>query len=261
MSHERREDWDVDILGVRVSAFNMEMALQRLENLVARPTSSYVCVTGVHGIIEAQTDEALREIHNNSAMVTPDGMPTVWSGKWAGAHWMERVYGPDLLLAACEYGLSRGWRHFFYGGASGVAKQLSDSLKERFPSIDIVGSHTPPFRHFDAEFIQLEVLALRELDPDIVWIGLSTPKQERLAAMMSALWHGPVFVGVGAAFDFHSGHKKQAPPILRKCGLEWLFRVASEPRRLGPRYAKILPRFALWNLMRPPRLLPTRRFK
>ena len=249
------EDWDVDILGVRVSAINMDMALKRLEQLVADPHSSYVCITGVHGIIESQSDEALREIHNNAAMVTPDGMPTVWSGKRAGAKWMERVYGPDLLLAACQYGLSREWRHFFYGGAPGVAGKLTDSLRERFPTIDIVGNRTPPFRLFDEAFVQEEVDIVKHTSPDIVWIGLSTPKQEKLAVMLASSWRGPVFIGVGAAFDFHSESKPQAPKYLQRLGLEWLFRVSQEPRRLGPRYASTIPRFLVSTLSNKPQLV------
>lgn len=255
MKRRPDQDWDVDILGVRVSAVNMGMALQRLDGLVNDASSSYVCVTGAHGIIESQDDEVLREIHNNAAMVTPDGMPTVWSGRWAGAHWMERVYGPDLLLAACEYGLSRGWRHFFYGGAPGVAERLAETLQQRFPSIDIVGSRTPPFRHFDEAYVRNEVGDLRRLSPDIVWIGLSTPKQEYLAAMLATHWCGPVFIGVGAAFDFHSGVKTQAPKFLQGLGLEWLFRLSQEPQRLGSRYARIIPRFLVGTTRHKPQVV------
>ena len=255
MKPQPDRDWDVDILGVRVSAVTMEMALNRLERLVTTPSSSYVCVRDAHGIIQSQGNEALRLIHNNAAMVTPDGMPIVWSGKWAGAHWMRRVYGPDLLLAACEYGLPRGWRHFLYGGGPGVAERLTASLRKRFPGIDIIGNRTPPFRQFDEGFVLEEVSNLKQMLPDIVWIGLSTPKQEKLASMLAALWHGPVFIGVGAAFDFHAGTKKQAPKLLQRSGLEWLFRLMQEPRRLGPRYASVIPRFFLQTARNKPRIV------
>lgn len=254
MSHEAANNWDVDILGIRVSAVNMEMALRRLEGLVDRSTSSYVCVTGVHGIIESQNDADLRAVHNNAAMVTPDGMPTVWCGKWAGAQWMERVYGPDLLLAACEYGLSRGWRHFFYGGSPGVAERLTESLRDRFPNIQIVGHRTPPFRQFDETFVEEETRHLHMTNPDIVWIGLSTPKQEKVAALMASLWTGPVFISVGAAFDFHAGLVRQCPRRFRHLGLEWLFRLVQEPRRLGPRYGRVIPRFLATLATQPPQL-------
>lgn len=255
MKCDDRFGWDVDILGVRVSAINMQEALSRLDRLVVAPDSSYVCVTGVHGIIESQTDQTLLEIHNEAAMVTPDGMPTVWSGWVAGARWMERVYGPDLLLAACDYGVARGWRHFLYGGGDGVAERLAGSLKERVPTVDIVGTRTPPFRDFDDDFVREEVADLQRIEADIVWIGLSTPKQEILASKMSDHWQGPVFIGVGAAFDFHSGTKAQAPKAMQKMGLEWLFRLAQEPQRLGPRYARMIPSFLARSVVRPPRLL------
>ena len=258
MTPQPEKEWDVDILGVRVSAVNMDMALQRLRRLVNDSSSSYVCITGVHGIIESQKDEALRRIHNEAAMVTPDGMPTVWSGKWAGARWIERVYGPDLLLAACEFGLDLNWKHFFYGGAPGVAERLADSLQERFPGIRITGFRTPPFRHFDETFVREEIGILQTTPPDIVWIGLSTPKQERLAARMASLWRSPVFIGVGAAFDFHSNTKVQAPQSLQRVGLEWLFRLSQEPRRLGPRYVTTIPQFLVGSLTQRPGLVPRR---
>lgn len=246
--------WDVDILGVRVSAVNMAMALQRLSNLVEEGTSNYVCVTGVHGVIESQGNAELLNIHNNASLVTPDGMPTVWSGKWAGAHWMSRVYGPDLLLAVCENGLQRGWCHYFYGGSPGVAETLAARLVARFPGLQVAGWESPPFRSLDDSDLEAVAQRLRPLEPDFVWIGLSTPKQEQVASQLSHIWPGPIFIGVGAAFDFHAGLKRQAPPVVQRLGLEWLFRMVTEPRRLARRYLSMVPRFLVAIVRRPPSL-------
>lgn len=255
MDPNSTDDWDVDILGVRVSAVNMDMALTRINNLVSKPGSSYVCVTGVHGIISSLDDQTTLQIHNDADMVTPDGMPTVWSGKQAGASWMSRVYGPDLLLAVCQQGLAKGWRHYFYGGGPDVANVLSASLRERFPSIKIVGYEEPPMSDFPPEEVAAVADRLKKSDVDIVWVGLSTPKQERVCASLAKVWPGPVFIGVGAAFDFHSGRMRQAPKRMQRLGLEWLFRLLTEPRRLWSRYFRIVPLFS-WRILRnPPQLV------
>jgi len=140
-----------NILGVGISAINMEMALQTMEQWIMRREPHYVCVSGVHGVMESQRDETLRRIHNAAGLVTPDGMPMVWLSHLMGSRHVERVYGPDLMLAACAYAVPRKWRHFFYGGGFGVAEKLTSRLQARFPELAIVGSYTPPFRPLTAE--------------------------------------------------------------------------------------------------------------
>jgi N-acetylglucosaminyldiphosphoundecaprenol N-acetyl-beta-D-mannosaminyltransferase len=209
----------VDILGVNVSAVNMAQALATIEDWIATGEKNYVCVTGVHGVMESQRDEALRRIHNAAGLVTPDGMPLVWISRLRGYRHVERVYGPDLLQELCKCSAARGYRNYFYGGDTGVPELLAEKLRERFSGLKVVGSFSPPFRELtpdeDAEVVQ----AINRARPDIVWIGLSTPKQEKWMAMHLRSLSAPVLIGVGAAFDFHAGLKKQAPRWMQRSGL------------------------------------------
>lgn len=226
----------VNILGVGVSAINMATALEIIEGWIARRESHYVCVTGVHGVMESQRDESLRRIHNQAGLVTPDGMPLVWLSRLRGFHQVDRVYGPDLMLALCERSVDLGYRHFFYGGAEGVPEQLAAVLQGRFPGLRVVGTYSPPFRPLTPEEDREMVRMINGANPDIVWVGLSTPKQERWMAEHVGRLTAPVLIGVGAAFDFHPGRKPQAPRWMQRAGLEWLFRLLTEPRRLWRRY-------------------------
>ena len=224
-----------NVLGVGIDAVDIPAAVQRILDGVRSHVRGYVCVTGVHGIVEAQRDKRLREILNHSWLTTPDGMPTVWVGRVQGLP-IRRVYGPDLMLAVCDAGVARGLRHFFYGGADGVADALRDRLCARFPGLQVVGTYTPPFRPLNAsEENQLEAL-IASARPDIIWIGLSTPKQERFMAQYRRRLDAGLMIGVGAAFDMHTGRTRQAPRWMQGAGLEWLFRLATEPRRLWRRY-------------------------
>ena len=179
------------------------------------------------------TDDEMRRIHEGAGLVTPDGMPLVWMAHLLGHSRVERVYGPDLLLACCEMSTRRGYRHFFYGGAPGVGERLAARLEARFPGLSVAGLYSPPFRPLTPEEDAALVDRIDAARPDIVWVGLSTPKQERWMAAHVGRLQAPVLVGVGAAFDFHAGVKRQAPRWMRRSGLEWSFRLMTEPRRLG----------------------------
>ena len=225
-----------NVLGVGVSALTLDRARDLVLAARARPRLGYVCLCTTHGLGEARRDPALRAIYHRSFLTTPDGMPLVWFGRRLGHKDLTRVYGPDLLLAVCDAGRAAGMRHFFFGGQPGVAERLRERLTARFPGLEVVGTKTPPFRPLtDAEFEELraEVAAAK---PDVIWVGLSTPKQERF---MAAAWErldAGLLIGVGAAFDFHSGRVRQAPRWMQRGALEWLFRLAVEPRRLAKRY-------------------------
>jgi N-acetylglucosaminyldiphosphoundecaprenol N-acetyl-beta-D-mannosaminyltransferase len=238
----------VNVLGIGVSAIAMADALAWIDRWIARRAKQYICVTGVHGVMESQLDPALRVIHNRAGLVTPDGMPLVWISRLRGHRGVERVYGPDLMLACCEASVVKGYRHFFYGGAADVPEQLSARLQRRFPGLQIAGQWSPPFRELTACEETEMVERINAAQPDIVWIGLSTPKQERWMARYVGRISAPVLIGVGAAFDMHAGVKKQAPRWMQRSGLEWLFRLGAEPRRLWRRYLINNPWFA-WRLL------------
>jgi len=235
----------VNVLGVGISVLNLQSALDEIAAAIREKRKGYICVTGVHGVIEAQSDEKFRHILNNGFLCTPDGMPMVWMGKIHGHSEMRRVYGPDLMLDVCAWSETNPCRHFFFGGADGVAELLAQKLKEKFPKMEIVGTFTPPFRPLNVaeEFFFAETI--RAARPDILWVGLSTPKQEKFMAEFLPKLDVTLMVGVGAAFDFHSGRVRQAPRWMQRSGLEWFYRLCSEPRRLAKRYFKNNPLFAL----------------
>jgi len=234
----------VNLLGVKVSAINMTQALDVLDFALTNHRKGYVCVTGVHGIVEAQKDHLLRTIINCSLLTTPDGMPTVWIGKVNGHKHMTRVCGPDLMPAVCSMSAKKGYTQFLYGGGHGVAQELKQVLVRRFPGLRVVGTYTPPFRPLEPRE-ELELVAMvSKAKPDIFWVGLSTPKQEHFMARYIDKLDTTVMIGVGAAFDFHTGTIR-APEWMRRAGLEWLHRLYQEPTRLWKRYLFIIPRFIL----------------
>ena len=243
--HERPR---VNVLGVGVDATDVPTAVARIFEALRGAGGAYVCVTGVHGVMEAQRDPELREIINSSLLTTPDGMPMVWLGRLAGFKNMTRVYGPDLMLDICRASVAAGSTHYLYGGNDGVAQELAERLRERFPGIRIVGTFTPPFRTLNADEEDRLFTELHSLKPDFFWVGLSTPKQERFMARYRGRIAAKVMLGVGAAFDMHSGRTKQAPSWMQRAGLEWFFRLVQEPRRLFKRYAVNNPVF-VWKVL------------
>jgi N-acetylglucosaminyldiphosphoundecaprenol N-acetyl-beta-D-mannosaminyltransferase len=213
-----------------------------------------VAATSMHGIVEAQHDPSFKEILNTTDLVVPDGMPLVWLGRRRGHHLARRVYGPDLLLAFCEKTQSRGYRHFFYGGEPGVAEDLAKSLKSRSPGLNVVGMCSPPFRELSVqEEREMEDLIARAA-PDVVWVGLGTPRQDRWMHVHKTRLRVPALVGVGAAFDMLSGRRKQAPRWMRENGLEWFFRLLQEPRRLWRRYLVYGTQFVVYAALESLRL-------
>lgn len=232
-----------NILGVGVSALNLTLAADIIESWISTGDRQYVCVTGVHGIMESQKDPSLREIHNRAGLVTPDGMPLVYLSRLKGNFGVDRVYGPDLMLELCQRSLRNPYRHFLYGASTPTLVKLCSRLEGQFPGIQIAGRYSPPFRpltHSEgAQVIEL----LNAASADIVWIGLSTPKQERWMHEYRPHLNANVLIGVGAAFDFHAGSTPQAPRWMQRACLEWLFRLKTEPKRLWRRYLHNNPRF------------------
>jgi N-acetylglucosaminyldiphosphoundecaprenol N-acetyl-beta-D-mannosaminyltransferase len=226
------------VLGVRVDAVQIPDVIARMEDWITRREACrYVAVTGMHGVTEAQHDGRFKDVLNAAELVVADGYPLVWLGRRKGlAQMKRRVYGPELMEAFCEQTAGKGYRHFFYGGAPGVAEELARRLSARYPGLELAGTFCPPFRGLTPEEDRQAVAAIEEARPDIVWVGLSTPKQETWMFEHREPLRAPVLVGVGAAFDFHTGRTIQAPMWMRENGLEWLFRLIQEPRRLWRRY-------------------------
>ncbi|MET8801331.1 WecB/TagA/CpsF family glycosyltransferase [Streptomyces sp. NPDC004546] len=244
----------VDVLGVGISAVDPHMTLEEITRWIETGKREYVCVTGVHGVMESQRDPALRRAYNASGLAVPDGMPMVWAGHRAGAHWMRRVYGPDLMLSVLGRAAERGWSSFLYGGAQGVPELLGEQLVARFPGLKIAGAYSPPFRPLTADESDAVVETINASGADLVWVGIGAPKQEAWMAAHRGRLDARVLIGVGAAFDFHAGLKPQAPGWMRQCGLEWAYRLAKEPRRLWRRYLRNNPAYLARIALHPPRL-------
>ena len=238
-----------NVLGVGVSAINPSVALETIGKWIDYRECHYVCITGVHGVMESQRDPQLKHIHNRAGLVTPDGMPLVWISRLRGFRGVDRVYGPDLMLAISGLSAERGFRYFLYGGREGVAERLSARLRGQFPGLQVVGTYCPPFRPLTEEEDARVMEMINQSGADIVWVGLSTPKQEHWMAAHLGKIKAPVMIGVGAAFDIHAGLVLQAPRWMQRFGLEWLFRLLIEPRRLWRRYLVNNPIFVTLILL------------
>lgn len=233
-----------NLLGVEISAVNMAAALAQVEQWIAQREQNYVVCAPVHGLMDCHRDEELRAIYNRAGMVLPDGMPVAWICRMMGHKLIRRVSGPDLMAALCERSPARGYKHFLYGGwPPDVVEKLALRLRERFHGIRIVGTHAPPFGPVTPEEDSQIIEKINAADPDVVWVGLGTSKEKYWIFSHLEKINAPTLIGVGAAFDFHAGIKSRAPLWMQRSGLEWLFRLTREPRRLGPRYFKDNPAF------------------
>ena len=232
-----------NVLGVGVHAVDMDTAVAVIESSVHSDRKGYVCVAGVHGVMEAQRDRRLTSIFSNALLVVPDGMPTVWVGRWQGLSKMQRVFGPDLMLRLFQRAAVNGFSHFFCGGDYGVAEQLRCNLQSQFPDAQILGSYRPPFRKLTSGE-EADLLRMTErLRPDITWVGLSTPKQEQFMEEYLPRMNTKLMIGVGAAFDYHTGRIKDSPQWAKQAGLQWLHRLVQDPARLWKRYLRNNPQF------------------
>jgi N-acetylglucosaminyldiphosphoundecaprenol N-acetyl-beta-D-mannosaminyltransferase len=225
------------ILGVTFDAMQIPDVIVRMRRwIVRREGHHYIAVAGMHGIIEARHRTEFRQAVADADLVVADGMPVIWLGRWRGHSLSRRVYGPELMLRFCKEATLAGCRHYLLGGAPGVPEQLAVSLDRSCPGIAIVGMHSPPFRPATPEEDAAIIETINRAAPDVLWVGLGTPKQEMWMHQHQDKLRVPVMVGVGAAFDFLSSRKRQAPLWMRERGLEWLFRLMQEPRRLWKRY-------------------------
>jgi len=248
----------MNILGVGVHAIRMADALEILSCWIEQRVKAQVVVCPVYTVMLGREDAELGRIIASAGLVTPDGMPLVFVGHLMGYRDVERVYGPDLMQAFCQRAAQAGYRSFLYGGAPGVAEQLAAVLTQRYPGLNIVGTYSPPFRELTPQETAEIRAQINAAQPDVVWVGLGTPKQDKWIAANQPHLDAPVLIGVGAAFDFLGSRVRQAPRWVQRSGLEWLFRLATEPRRLWRRYLVYNPLFIAGILMQ---LLGLRRYE
>jgi N-acetylglucosaminyldiphosphoundecaprenol N-acetyl-beta-D-mannosaminyltransferase len=234
-----------NVLGVGISALNLAGACAAALAALAERRKGYVCTADARVVNLAVENDELRRQLNAAYLTTPDGMPLVWLGRAHGHRKVGRVYGPDLMLAVCAATAGTGHTHFLYGGSPGVAERLQDRLRARFPRLRIVGTFAPPFRPLAPDEEAALVAQVADLKPDLFWVGLGVPARERFMARTLPKLETTLMLGVGAAFDLLSGRVPQAPRWMQRGGLEWLFRLGTEPRRLGPRYLRHGPLFVL----------------
>lgn len=234
-----------NVLGTGVSALSLDQARDLVLAARGKKHLGYICCATAYNLNLARADSALRSAYNRSVLTTPDGMPLVWLGRRHGHHHITRVYGPDLMEAVCDAGRATGLRHYFYGGRAGVAEELKARLTARFPGLQVVGTFTPPFRALNADELATMRAEITAAQPDVIWVGLSTPTQEKFMAEHGLLLDAGILIGVGAAFDFLSGRVPQAPRWMQRSGLEWFHRLCTEPGRLWKRYLIHSPMFVL----------------
>lgn len=235
------------LLDLPVSVLDMAQAIGAIDAAIAERRGGYICVRDAHGVMAAQKDGHLMDIHEKAFLVLPDGMPLVWFGRLRG-HAISRVCGPDLMLALCAHGAGRGHRHFFYGGTDDTLVLLRKEMETRFPGLNIVGMESPPFRPITTEADPAAAAMIGEAAPDIVWVGLGSPKQEYWMRANAHLLPNAILIGVGAAFNFHAGTVRRAPVWMQRSGFEWLYRLLQEPKRTWRRYLVLAPQFLVLAL-------------
>lgn len=233
----------VDVLGLSISSLGFEQTLDRLVFAPQRGERLSVHFCALHTLVEASKDIELRHALNQAGIVAPDGAPLLWLGRSQGRR-LQRVSGPDTMLALIRRTLPAGARHFFYGSTTDVLAALVKSLETRLPGVQIAGTLSPPFRPLTDAESESVAATINAAAPDYVWVGLGSPKQDRWLAQFRPLLDAPALLAVGAAFDFLSGRVRRAPPWAQRAGLEWTFRILSEPRRLTGRYALAAGRLA-----------------
>jgi N-acetylglucosaminyldiphosphoundecaprenol N-acetyl-beta-D-mannosaminyltransferase len=233
-----------ELVGVPLAVTDYEGAMDAMDAMIARRERGYVCATAVHAVMVSRHDEEQRRALRGASLVVPDGRPLVWALNLLGERLSDRVYGPELMARYCARAAESGHGVWLYGGATpGALDELGHALERRFPGIRVVGGWSPPHRPLTGDEEREVAERINADRPDVVWVGIGAPRQEKWMARMRPLLEPPVLVGVGAAFDFIAGRTRQAPPWMQRRGLEWLFRLAQDPIRLAPRYLRYNPAF------------------
>jgi N-acetylglucosaminyldiphosphoundecaprenol N-acetyl-beta-D-mannosaminyltransferase len=234
-----------EIVGIPLALTNYERTMDWMDAVVAERGKAIVTAAAVHLVMVAHEDPAVRAaVVDPRVLAVPDGQPLVWALRALGHADASRVYGPELMAAYLARATRTGTRHYLYGGRNqGALVQLVNELRRRYPGLQIVGGYSPPFRALTADEEAFVVDDIATSGADVVWVGTGQPKQEQWMAAFRDRLAAPVLVGVGAAFDFHAGLVPQAPAWMQASGLEWVYRLAQEPRRLWRRYARYNPLF------------------
>jgi N-acetylglucosaminyldiphosphoundecaprenol N-acetyl-beta-D-mannosaminyltransferase len=234
----------VEVLGIPLALTDYERTLDWIDAKVAQRGRDYICACNVHTVMASAEDPELRCALLGASLNVPDGQPLVWALSALGHPLNDRVYGPELMARACARSAEAGHRLYLYGGRNeGALVQLALNLRRRYPELKIVGGYSPPHRPLSQSERAEVVQQINSRRADVVWVGIGAPKQEKWMAELRGELEAPVLVGVGAAFDFHAGLVPQAPSWMQKFGLEWVYRLFREPRRLWRRYARYNPRF------------------
>lgn len=246
-----RDDYSIEILGVQMYNKDLDSFVNHvLEVTSAVHTRGNRCIsaTGAHGIIYAKKNASFRKLLNSFYANLPDGMPGVWVGRGKGAGEMKRCYGPDLFASLMETSANTDVKHFLCGGKENVAEKLKKVCADKFGNTNIAGTYSPPFKKVDEYDYEKIADQINRTEADVVWVGISTPKQEKFAKRLADHTDVHFLITVGAAFDFHIGELRQAPKWMQKAGLEWFFRIIVEPRRLYRRYLEIVPAFLFYGI-------------
>ncbi len=233
-----------ELLGLPIAMTDYADTMDVMDGMIARDERGWICAVAVHAVMVAQTDPEMRRALVESSLTVPDGMPLVWAANFLGEDLPNRVYGPELMERYSRRCVEKGHRVWLYGGRDqGSLVQLALSMRREHPGIQIVGGYSPPFRELTEEEEDALAAQINASQPDVLWVGIGVPKQEKWMARMRDRLDVPVMCGVGAAFDFHAGRISQAPRWMQERGLEWTYRIVQEPRRLLPRYVYYNPRF------------------
>ena len=228
---------DIEIIGIRIHQLNLKEAISQIESFIRSGDKHQVCVTNVYSVVTMQKDEEFRKINNSSSLVVADGMPLVWVSKLYGQSIPERVSGSDILYRLCKIAVKKQYKLFFLGSTKETLDKMCSNLAKSFPGLQIVGVYSPPFKDcFSEADNSIMIDKVNEAKPDILWVGMTAPKQEKWIYHNLDKLNVQVAIGIGAVFDFVAGKVKRAPKWMQKIGLEWLFRLTQEPRRLWRRY-------------------------
>ena len=230
------------IIGAPIDALGWNDAIGRISTWAANGESRYVCICNVHSVVTARQDSEFAQVVREADMATPDGMPVAWMLRLLGEKGQQRINGPDLMWKYCELAASRGEPVFFYGSTDDTLAKLRAALLKAFPAFKLAGMYSPPFRALSEQEDQQTVDMINASGAGVVFVGLGCPKQEKWMAEHRGRINA-VMIGVGAAFDYHAGTIKRAPVWMQRNGLEWFYRLCTEPRRLWRRYWSTNSRF------------------